>query len=318
MTLPTLRAVASTIMLPTNVTAVWTDSSTSKIFNVQSNSMVGFAARAHLSQLISPLPNGDCEIIPSGSFQNIKNAVVTFHPSGTTLMDKMFNKFNEAAEARQTELLTKLKEDKNKEVEAQNKEKDVILTRICEMEEAHKKELEEQDNVIDTLKKNIGAHLDRIQTLEKEAGAHLDKIQMLEKEIDRLGGSLNDWFTISDPGDVAGYAIRQRNLVDNVQSLFAHQLQLEFSHPNLASLAFRRALGDSTHVQDRLEAAKTLLQACNIHLPSDPALILLVDDGRREPGNQVANHRFSQNWYMEIVHKQGGNEELINILYPPS
>ncbi|KAJ3874821.1 hypothetical protein F5051DRAFT_415852, partial [Lentinula edodes] len=92
-----------------------------------------------------------------------------------------------------------------------------------------------------------------------------------------------------------------------------HQLLLWMR--KLASEAFRKAIGISS-TEDRLEAAKALLHGHCIDLPSDNALLLLVDESKRRLGNNVAHQRYSRAWYLEIVTKEQGNAELIDILFP--
>ncbi|KAH7868158.1 uncharacterized protein C8R40DRAFT_1178088 [Lentinula edodes] len=394
-------------MPPNTVTAVWADSSTSKSFEFKSEKMLEFSARAHLNKLVSPLPAGQCETLPSGSLENVETAAVLFHPSGTTLVDEILKKFTAVTEVRLAKvegdlekkksgterLLAKitglegreeslqkenqsLKEEQRQErVRTEGREKSLLakITGVEGREEYFRKEIqslkeEQRQERVRTegreksllakitgvegreeslqkenqsLKEEQGQERVRtegreksllakitgvegreeslqkeIQSLKEEQRQQRVRTSSLEDEITRLSGDFDDWITIGDPPPVATLdAIRQRNLIDNVQSHFATLAQLPYTHRKLASEAFRKAIGNSS-TEDRLEAAKALLHGHCIDLPSDNALLLLVDESKRRLGNNVAHQRYSRAWYLEIVTKEQGNAELIDILFP--
>ncbi|KAJ3893623.1 hypothetical protein GG344DRAFT_74869 [Lentinula edodes] len=369
-------------MPPNTVTAVWADSSTSKSFEFKSEKMLEFSARAHLNKLVSPLPAGQCETLPSGSLENVDPAAVLFHPSGTTLVDEILKKFTAVTEVRLAKvegdlekeksgterLLAKitglegreeslqkenqsLKEEQRQErVRTEGREKSLLakITGVEGREEYFRKEIQSlkeeqrQERVrtegreksllakitgVEGREKSLLAKITgvegreeylqkEIQSLKEEQRQQRVRTSSLEDEITRLSGDFDDWITIGDPPPVAALdAIRQRNLIDNVQSHFATLAQLPYTHRKLASEDFRKAIGNSS-TEDRLEAAKALLHGHCIDLPSDNALLLLVDESKRRLGNNVAHQRYSRAWYLEIVTKEKGNAELIDILFP--
>ncbi|KAJ3814334.1 hypothetical protein F5876DRAFT_62390 [Lentinula aff. lateritia] len=347
-------------MPPNTVTAVWADSSTSKSFEFKSEKMLEFLARAHLNKLVSPLPAGQCETLPSGSLENVETAAVLFHPFGTTLMDELLKKYTAVTEVRFAKVegdLEKGKYEKERllaRITGMEGREKSLLTKITGMEgreksllakitgmegreksllakitgmEGREKSLLAKITGMEGREKSLLAKITsvegrevylqkEIQTLKEEQRQVRVRTSSLEDEITRLSGDFDDWITIGDPPPVAVLdAIRQRNLIDNVQSHFAILAQLPYTHRKLASMAFRKAIGNSS-MEDRLEAAKALLHGHRIHLPSDNALLLLVDESKRRLGNNVAHQRYSRAWYLEIVTKEQGNAELIDILFP--
>ncbi|KAJ4464025.1 hypothetical protein C8J55DRAFT_567156 [Lentinula edodes] len=305
-------------MPPNTVTAVWADSSTSKSFEFKSEKMLEFSARAHLNKLVSPLPAGQCETLPSGSLENVETAAFS-----SILIEVRFAKVEGDLEKKKSEterLLAKItgmegreeyfqKEIQSLKEEQRQERRGVFSERDPESEGGAKTGKSANRGREEYLQKEI-------QSLKEEQRQQRVRTSSLEDEITRLSGDFDDWITIGHLPPVAALdAIRQRNLIDNVQSHFATLAQLPYTHRKLASEAFRKAIGNSS-TEDCLEAAKALLHGHCIDLPSDNALLLLVDESKRRLGNNVAHQQYGRAWYLEIVTKEQGNAELIDILFP--
>ncbi|KAJ3935772.1 MAG: hypothetical protein NXY57DRAFT_988427 [Lentinula lateritia] len=213
-------------MPPNTVTAVWADSSTSKSFEFKSEKMLEFSARAHLNKLVSPLPAGQCETLPSGSLENVETAAVLFHPFGTTLMDELLKKYTAVTEVRFAKVegdLEKGKSEKERllaKVTGMEGREKSLLAKVTGMEgreksllakvtsmEGREKSLLAKVTGMEGREKSLLAKITgvegreeylqkEIQSLKEEQRQQRVRTSSLEDEITRLSGDFDDWITI--------------------------------------------------------------------------------------------------------------------------